>query len=117
MNRMRILLLSWMAAITLFGAELAGKWNFVWQTEGGERRTTLNFKVAGEDVTVEFPGAKAPLRGAWKDGKLTITGKLYSAEAGEDGDFRLEGRVTGDAVKGTASWQDHQMTFTATKAD
>lgn len=113
MNCMRQLLLLLVSAAALMGADLAGKWDFVWQTEGGERRSTLDFKVTGDAVSVEFPGAKAPIRGTIKGGKLTLAGKLYSQEAGEEGDFQLNGTVTGEQIKGTASWQDHGMTFTA----
>lgn len=105
-----------LTAPLLCAAALDGKWNFVWNTEGGERRSRLTFAVTGSAVKVDFPGAKAPLEGRIEGDKLTLSGKLFSAEAGEEGDFRLTGKVNGDSIGGEASWNEHRMTFQASRA-
>lgn len=112
----RVPLAAILTAFLLCAAALGGKWNFVWNTEGGERRSTLTLTVAEDAVKVAFPGAKAPLQGRIEGDKLTISGKLFSAEAGEEGDFRLTGKVSGESIGGEASWNEHRMTFKANRA-
>ena len=114
---MRHLFLILIAAAGLFGADLSGKWNFVWQTPGGERQSILTFTQKGEKVEARFPDAKEPVSGTLKDGKLSLAGRLYSAEAGAEADFHLDGTLAGQELKGTGAWAEHQMTFTAHKAD
>jgi hypothetical protein len=104
-------------AWVLWGAGVDGKWNFVWSTPGGERRSVLTFTVTGTAVKADFPGAKAPLAGKVEGSKVTLSGKLFSPEAGEEGDFRLSGTVDVDSMSGEASWNEHQMTFKASRAE
>jgi hypothetical protein len=47
---MKRLLLMVAGAACLLGADLNGKWNFVWQTPGGERQSTLTFRQNAENV-------------------------------------------------------------------
>jgi hypothetical protein len=101
----------------LFAADLNGKWNFVWQTPGGERRSTLIFTVENDKVKVQFPEGKSPLEGTFRDNKLTLAGAVYSSEAGEEAAFRMSGTLAGEQLQGTATWKDHEMTFTARRAD
>jgi hypothetical protein len=99
-------------------ADIAGKWNFVWQTEGGERRSTLTFTLDKDNsLKVDFPGAREPMQGVVDGDELKITGSLYSAEVGATGAFRLTGTVNGKQIKGSASWNEHPVTFQATKAE
>ena len=114
---MKHLFLIFIAAAGLFGADLSGKWNFVWQTPGGERQSTLTFTQKGEKVEARFPDAKEPVTGTLKDGKLSLAGPVYSAEAGATADFHLDGTLADHELKGTGAWGEHQMTFTAHKAD
>ncbi len=104
-------------ASVLLGADLTGKWDFVWQTPGGERKSTLSFKQTAERVEVLFPEAKEPITGTFRDGKLSATGRLFSSEAGETAEFHMEGTLTGSELKGTGGWGEHQLTFTARKAE
>ena len=114
---MKYLLLILFASAGLFGADLTGKWNFVWQTPGGERQSTLTFSQKGEKVEARFPDAKEPISGTLKDAKLSLAGRVYSAEAGAEADFHLDGTLADQELKGTSAWGEHQMTFTAHKAD
>ena len=104
-------------AAALFGADLDGKWNFVWQTPGGERRSTIAFKQNGESVEARFPDAKEPITGTFKDGKLSLSGRLFSSEAGHAADFRMDGTLSGSELKGKGGWGEHQVTFTARKTE
>jgi hypothetical protein len=114
---MKHVLLVVLAAAGLLGADLNGKWNFVWQTPGGERRSTLTFTQKADKVEAFFPEAKEPIAGTLKDGKLSMAGRVYSSEAGEAADFRLDGILSDTDLKGTGGWGEHQLTFTARKAD
>jgi hypothetical protein len=68
-------------------------------------------------VEARFPDGKERLTGTFKDGKLSLSGHVYSSEAGEAADFRLDGTVSDGEMKGTGEWGGHQLTFTARKAD
>ena len=114
---MKHVLLMLIAALGLFGAELSGKWNFIWQTPGGERRATLTFTQTAEKVEARFPEGKEPITGTFKDGKLSLAGRVYSPEAGEAADFHLEGTLSDGELKGTGGWAEHELTFSARKAE
>jgi hypothetical protein len=114
---MKRALLILVAAAGLLGAELNGRWNFIWQTPGGERRSTLTFAQNAEKVEARFPDGKEPITGTFKDGKLSLAGRLYSSEAGETADFHLNGTLSDGELKGTGGWGEHELTFTARKAD
>ena len=114
---MKHLLLILAAAAGLLGADLNGRWNFVWQTPGGERRSTLAFTQNAEKVEARFPEAKEPVTGTFTDGKLSLAGRVYSSEAGDAATFQLNGTLSDGELKGTGIWGEHQLTFTARKAD
>src|SRR4051794_25624794 len=113
MNHLFLLVVT---AAGLLGADLNGKWAFVWQTPGGERRSTLTFKQDAEKVEARFPDAKEPITGTFRDGKLSLAGRVYSPEAADAADFRMDGTLSDDELKGTGAWGEHQLTFTARKA-
>jgi hypothetical protein len=114
---MKRLLLILLSASVLFGADLNGNWNFTWQTPGGERRSTLAFTQNAEKVEARFPEAKEPVTGTFKDGRLSLAGRVYSSEAGDAASFQLNGTLSDGELKGTGMWGEHQLTFTARKAD
>lgn len=114
---MKALLLIAVAAAGLFGNDLNGKWNFVWQTPGGERRSTLTLTQNAEKVEARFPEVPEPVTGTFRDGKLSLAGRLYSPEAGESADFRMDGTLSNGDLKGSGGWGEHDLTFTARKSD
>lgn len=106
-----------MLAWPILAGELDGKWKFVWQTPGGERESVVAIAVDGESVSCDFPENKAPIKGRFKDGRLELTGKLYSSEAGMDGDFKLTGKLVEGRIEGESYWNEHGMTFVAKKSE
>lgn len=114
---MKKLLLVVTSAVGLLGADLTGRWNFTWQTPGGERRSTLTFKQNSENVEALFPDSKEPIKGTFKDGKLSLAGSVFSQEAGEAAEFHLQATLTGSELKGSGGWGEHALTFTAQKSD
>lgn len=104
--------------MALFAADsMSGKWNFVWDTPGGERKSTLTFEQDGETLSVAFPDSTKKIPGTVKDGEVKLNGKLFSPEAGQEGDFRLEGKIEDGKLVGRAAWNEHGMTFKATRAE
>jgi hypothetical protein len=71
---MKLGLLIVVATAGLLGADLNGKCNFIWQTPGGERRSTLTFTQNAEQVEGRFPEGKDPVTGTFKDGRLSLPG-------------------------------------------
>lgn len=114
---MKTLVAFLLCGVFAVAADLAGKWNVVWDTPGGERRSTLTFRVDGDKVEADMQGARKPIAGTVRDGKVELQGAVYSQEAGGQGPFKLSGRLDGSHLKGSASWSEHSMTFTATRAE
>lgn len=97
-------------------SDIAGRWTVVWDTPGGERRGEMIFTVEGEAVKLQIPGSEVKVAGSFKQDTVKLAGTIYSREAGREGQFKLEGRLSGEELKGNASWDDSQLTFTATRA-
>ena len=117
MRALRQILLFCLASMALWSADLTGKWDFVWQTPGGERRSTLTFTQNADKVEARFPDAKEPITGTFQNGKLSLTGKVHSSEAGEAAEFQMEGTLADGELKGTGAWGEHGLSFTARKAN
>ena len=99
-----------------FGADIAGTWAVVWTTPGGERRSEMTFIVDGETVKLQIPAAEVKVTGSFKQDTLKLAGTIYSKEVGREGQFKLEGRLSGDELKGNAAWEDSELTFVATRS-
>ena len=94
---------------------IAGKWDVVWDTEGGVRRQQWSVSGEAESVTLEFAGNE--FQGTFKDGRLEFSGNFYSAEAGYSAVLKVEGRLTDGQLSGNGTWDQYAMTFTATRAE
>lgn len=116
-NLLRLLSLGLVTLALAAAASLAGKWNIKWDTPGGERTSTATFTVDGDNVTVELPGVKGKITGTVKDDEFKVAGPLYSEEAGQEGKFRMEGKIEGNVAKGRGWWNEFEMTFTATRSE
>ena len=95
-------------------ASLSGKWNFVFYTEDSEYPKTIVLTTQGDHVTAKI--ADTVLEGTYKDGKLELTGDYYAEEAGYKAMLKLSGKLAGDQIKGNATWDYYQLTFTANRA-
>jgi hypothetical protein len=103
-----------MMLATLLAVDLPGKWNITYQTEGGSRERTLEITQEGDEVTAKTP--EGTLKGTFKEGVFEVAGEIFSAEAGFKAVLKLSGKLEGEELKGKASWDQYQMTFTAKKA-
>ena len=94
---------------------VAGKWNLVWDTEGGIRHTVWDVRQEGEAVSVMADGNK--LEGTFKDGRLELSGKFHASEAGYSAELKVEGTLDNGQLKGKGSWDAYAMTFTGKRAE
>jgi len=94
--------------------DVSGKWQFVLNTEGGDRNAAANFQVDGEKVSGKWGDANADVAGTWSDGKLDLAFPYNSDEAGP-GTLKIKGKMEGDALTGTWEFQEYSGTFKATR--
>ena len=93
---MRVLVLALLAALSAFGADVAGKWKATVESRGGMREITFVLEVSGKNVsgTASSDQGVAPI----VEGKLD--GEKISFTVEKD-DFKavLTGTVAGDEMK------------------
>ncbi len=96
-------------------ADLSGKWNIVFDTSNGEYEFPLTLTVKGENVAATIDGQE--MKGTFRGGKLELAGEFFPAVAGYKAELKISGQTEGDQIKGDASWDVYEMTFTATRAE
>jgi hypothetical protein len=94
-------------------ADVTGKWNFVLDTQDGERRTAAEFRLDGETVSGKWGETDA--KGTYADGKLELSFPLNS-EAGL-GTLKISGKVEGKQITGTWQFESYSGTFQAARAE
>lgn len=109
-----LIVVVWMMPTTAKGLELAGQWDFVFDTEGGARRTPVTLRLDGDQVSGTFD--KSEVKGTFRGDKLDLKFPHYSAEGGFEAELSLQGVVDGENLKGDWTFGDHGGTWTATKA-
>ena len=107
-------LLVCLAPQSAFAEDIAGKWNLTWDTEGGIRHTVWEVKQDGEAVYVTSDGQQ--FEGTFKDGRLELSGRSYSSEAGYSAELKVEGTLENGQLKGRGSWDAYAMTFSGERA-
>lgn len=96
----------------LADANISGKWQFVLQTEGGERVVEAAFQQNGKQVTGKW--RDADVQGTFSEGKLDLAFPMTSEEAG-NGTLKLKGELANDTLTGTWEFQTYSGTFKATR--
>ena len=99
----------------LEAAEFEGKWNVVWDTEGGIRTSQWNVTREGDSIKVEMRGQV--FEGTVTGDRIVFGGSFHSSEAGYASAFRVEGTLEGAVIKGRATWGEYRMTLTARRPD
>ena len=94
-------------------SDIAGKWHFVFDTEGGPREFDADFKLDGKTVTGKWD-KKADVKGTFDAGKLDLEFPSTSEEVG-DGILKINGKLA-DVLTGTWSFQSYDGTFKATRS-
>jgi hypothetical protein len=98
---------------TLHAADVAGKWQFVLQTDGGQREVMADFKVDGEKVTGTWGSTE--VQGTFKDGKLELSFPFVSTEGGISATIVIKGQLEGDAITGSWTFGDYAGQFKANR--
>ena len=94
--------------------ELAGPWDFAFDTEGGVRHTPVTFQINGEQVSGKFE--KSDIKGTFSGGKLDLKFPHYSAEGGFEAELSMQGVVQGQGLQGDWRFGEHGGTWKASKA-
>ena len=98
----QFLMLALLAASTAFGADLAGKWTAVFDTQIGEQKYTYDLKVAGGVVTGTAKNADG--ESEITEGKLkgdTVTFVENMKVQGMELRVEYTGTISGDEIKFT----------------
>ncbi|MEZ5399576.1 MAG: hypothetical protein R2729_07885 [Bryobacteraceae bacterium] len=112
---MRVAILTVVLAAFAWAADVAGKWTFHMETEGGPRVAPVVLTVEGE--TVGGTWGRGPVKGTIREGKLEFRSTVTSDEAGATAELRVEGKVEGAEIKGTWTWAEHSGTFRAVRPE
>jgi hypothetical protein len=97
----------------LWGADIAGKWLFVMQTEGGERQITADFRMDADQVTGKWD--TSDVKGTFKDGALELSFPVTPQETGETHTLKITGRLDGEALSGKWEFGEYSGTYKATR--
>ena len=101
-----------LATLAAYAAGIAGKWQFVLQTEGGERQQTVEFQLDGSSVSGKWAGAE--VKGTFADDKLNLAFPFSSSEGGLSGTLKITGKLTEGKLTGNWDFEGHGGTFEAT---
>ena len=96
----RLLVVALLAALSAFGADVAGKWKAVYESRNGPREVIFTFQVSDGKLTgtVVSPQGNAPITAATLDGdKISFTVETDQVKAA------FTGTVAGDEMKLTAT--------------
>jgi hypothetical protein len=108
------LLLAGLAGQTLSAADLSGKWVFSFHTPDGVVDGVLELTQDGEKLSAKFDMSQ--LEGAATDEEFTLKGDYFAASAGYSSTLSIKGKPEGEGLAGDATWDVHDLRFTAKRA-
>lgn len=100
-------------AQTSLAGEIDGTWHFIFSTDEAEYPREVVITTKGDQAVAKI--GEDTFKGAFKDNKLELAGDLYADEAGYTAEFKIKGELAEGKLKGTATWDTYDLTFTATK--
>jgi hypothetical protein len=101
-------------ALFAFAAdEVSGKWTFILDTPGGERRAQSTLAVEGEKVTGKWD--TNDVNGTFRGNQLELEFPLYSAEADQKANLKVSAKLENGQFKGTWSWSSYNGNLTGKK--
>jgi len=109
------LLLALSAAQPLRAADLSGKWIFSFYTPDGVVDGTLVLAQDGEKLTAKFDASN--LEGSATEEEFTLKGDYFAQTAGYSSTLTIKGKPDGEGLSGDATWDVHDLTFQAKRAD
>jgi hypothetical protein len=93
-------------------AEVTGSWQFVMNTQGGDRTARATFKVDGKTVSGTWETTK--VEGTFADGVLELSFPFNSPEAGA-GTLGVKAKLVNDELIGDWTFQSYGGTLKATR--
>jgi hypothetical protein len=91
---------------------ITGKWNFVFDTEGGPREFNADLKLDGDKVTGRFAD-KADVKGTFKEQKLNLAFPFQSDEIDVTDTLTITGTLEKGALSGDWSFSQYSGTYKA----
>jgi hypothetical protein len=91
---------------------VTGSWQFVMNTQGGDRTARATFKVEGKAVSGTWETTK--VQGTFADGVLDLSFPFDSPEAGA-GTLGIKAKLANDELTGDWSFQTYSGTLKATR--
>ena len=113
--RVVMLVLMGLATQALSAADLSGKWIFSFDTPDGAVDRTLELTQDGEKLTAKFDTSS--LQGAATGEEFTLKGDYFAESAGYSSMLSIKGKTAGEGLSGAASWDGHDLTFTAKREE
>jgi hypothetical protein len=111
----RRILLTLVSLLPAFAAdEIAGKWNLVLDTDGGQRNAVLTIAVDGENVTGKWE--TTDVKGTFKEGKLELDFPLTSPEAGFTANLKISAKLSDGGLTGNWSYGSYAGALKGKKA-
>lgn len=92
--------------------DVTGSWQFVMDTQGGDRTARATLKVDGKAVTGTWETTK--VQGTFADGLLELSFPLESPEAGA-GTLGIKAKLVNDELTGDWTFQSYGGTLKATR--
>lgn len=93
---------------------IEGKWKATWDTEGGPRTNEWSISESDGSITVEVDGQE--FKGTFAKNEFAFEGAFYAAEAGYSSTLKVKGKLDGDVLKGSGTWDAYSMTFEAKRS-
>ena len=97
--------------------DLNGKWDFVFDTDDGERRDSAVFRLDGPTVSGKWGRSESQVKGTFIDGRLELKFPFVSEEGGLQGDLMITGKLDGDKLAGSWEFSGYTGTFVAKRSE
>jgi len=98
-------------AVTQEKDDISGDWVFVLDTPDGERRSSVQIQLDGENVRGKWDSAD--LKGTFVNGKLDLSFTVTSNEGGMTATLKIKGKMENGALKGDWTYGEYGGTYTA----
>ncbi len=97
-------------------AGIDGTWNFVFDTEAGERRASITLTADDGKLSGKVEG-EVEVTGSIEGDKIHIEFPYYSEEAGVKAVVKIDGKVSGNKITGQWEFDMYWGSFEATKVE
>ena len=95
-------------------SSLDGNWNFVFNTEEGDKQASGVLKVDGEQVSGRFAD-RADVKGIFSGETLDLNFHFVYHEAQLEGEMKMTGKAGDGKIAGSWEYAGHAGTFQATR--